>query len=223
LRSIAVGSDGLVYGGGFETFGYWNPAQYQSNLFRALSTELKISLGKEEIWNILTRDADLYFQSFSTIYRFNEEKIITILPPDNIMFLQLVDERVYFQVIDGGMFELKKDNSLELLPGSIALENTKVSFILPGLQSGDLLIGTQDDGVFLYSKNQIVPWNQPWNKVLKSQQLNKGIKLKNGSYVLGTILEGVYIFNSNGDFLHHINKETGLQNNTVLSLFEDMD
>ncbi|MBK7429212.1 MAG: hypothetical protein IPI60_20390 [Saprospiraceae bacterium] len=223
LRSIAIGADGRVYGGGFETFGYWDPVQYQSNYFRALSAELKISLGKEEIWNILSRDSGLYFQSFSTIYKFDAENINTILPPDNIMFLQSVDNRVYFQVIDGGMYELKKDNSLELLPGSNALEKTKVSFILPGFKSGELLIGTQDDGVYLYSENEIVAWKHPWNNVLKSQQLNKGIKLQNGSYVFGTILEGVYIFNSSGKFLHHINKETGLQNNTVLSLFEDKD
>lgn len=223
LRSVAVDSHGLVYGGGFETFGYWNPAQYQSSAFRALSTELKISLGKEEIWNILTRDSGLYFQSFSTIYRFDAEKITTILPPGNIMFLQSVDERVLFQVIDGGLYELKKDNSLEFIPGSNTLEDTKVSFILPGLHTGELLIGTQDDGVFIYSKNMISEWTHPLNSVLKSHQLNKGIKLHNGSYVFGTILEGVYVFDSNGVFLHHINKETGLQNNTVLSLFEDRD
>ncbi len=223
LRSVAVGSDGLVYGGGFETFGYWNPARYQSNSFRALSSELKISLGKEEIWNILNRDSGLYFQSFSTIYRFDSEKITTILPPDNIMFLQSIDEKVLFQVIDGGIYELKGDNSLELLPGSNALESTKVSFILPGFHSGDLLIGTQDDGIFLYSQNQMMAWNHTLNNVLKTHQLNKGIKLQNGSYVFGTILEGVYVLDKHGAFLHHINKETGLQNNTVLSLFEDKD
>ena len=38
---------------------------------------------------------------------------------------------------------------------------------------------------------------------------------------IGTILDGIYILNPKGKLIFHINQENGLQNNTVLALFED--
>jgi DNA-binding CsgD family transcriptional regulator len=45
--------------------------------------------------------------------------------------------------------------------------------------------------------------------------------LSSGDLVFGTILNGLYLTDPAGRLKYHINQENGLQNNTVLSLFED--
>ena len=49
------------------------------------------------------------------------------------------------------------------------------------------------------------------------------IQLSDGSFLLGTISDGIIYLNSNGDLNYQINQNNGLGNNTVLSLFEDID
>ena len=59
------------------------------------------------------------------------------------------------------------------------------------------------------------------NSHLKKEQINKILLLDNGDYAIGTILNGLYITDSSMNIKHHLNKENGLINNTVLSLFQD--
>jgi hypothetical protein len=47
--------------------------------------------------------------------------------------------------------------------------------------------------------------------------------LGNNSFVLGSISNGVVYLSPNGDIMYKIDKTVGLNNNTVLSLFEDKD
>jgi len=55
----------------------------------------------------------------------------------------------------------------------------------------------------------------------KTNQINQMLRLSNGHYVLGTIQNGIYILSEQLEIKYHINRQLGLTNNTVLSLFED--
>ena len=56
---------------------------------------------------------------------------------------------------------------------------------------------------------------------LKTYQLNNGVKILNKYYAYGTILNGIIIIDENGNVVQRINKSSGLQNNTILSLYAD--
>ena len=45
--------------------------------------------------------------------------------------------------------------------------------------------------------------------------------MENGNYLLGTVLDGVFIIGNNGEIIEHINDTSGLRHSTVLSLAED--
>ncbi|VTP98665.1 two-component regulator propeller domain-containing protein [Sphingobacterium daejeonense] len=67
----------------------------------------------------------------------------------------------------------------------------------------------------------IEPWPNEAQDLLKKYQINNGIKLFGNQYAFGTIQNGIIILNQNGEIVQHINKNNGLQNNTVLSLATD--
>src|ERR1700744_6619909 len=97
--------------------------------------------------------------------------------------------------------------------------NSGVLSVLP-LSGNRFLLGTARNGLFIYDGKQIKPWNNQANDFLKTYQLNNGVLL--GKYVAyGTILNGIVIIDTLGNVVQHINKSSGLQNNTVLSLFTD--
>ncbi|MBK8923105.1 MAG: hypothetical protein IPM81_16595 [Saprospirales bacterium] len=82
-------------------------------------------------------------------------------------------------------------------------------------------IGTTNDGIYQWQNGQCQPWTNPLNAVFKKYQLNKAIALRQGGWAIGTILKGAYVLDKNEGLRFHLYRENGLQNNTVLALYED--
>ena len=63
---------------------------------------------------------------------------------------------------------------------------------------------------------QIHAWANQADDFLKTYQLNNGVMFSGKYIAYGTILNGVIIIDTAGNVVQHINKSSGLQNNTVL-------
>src|SRR5690606_18793324 len=88
--------------------------------------------------------------------------------------------------------------------------------------SNEVLIGTDRNGVFkMNADGSMEPWETEAQDLLKKYQINNAVKLFGNQYAFGTIQNGVIIVNQSGEIVQHINKNNGLQNNTVLSLAVD--
>jgi len=59
--------------------------------------------------------------------------------------------------------------------------------------------------------------------LLKKVNVYSSTQLEDGSFVLGTISNGVIYLNENGTVNYKVNHSNGLSNNTVLSVFEDSE
>lgn len=220
-RAVASDDAGRVFVGGYAKAGYWAPDGHGQFKYHSLLDQVDYEKARrEEIWHFLPTDRGLFFQSFSTVYRYWEGRVEVVVPPGNTMFLREVGGRILAPVIYEGLYEYLPDGRFEFLPGSEPLAGKRVATILP-LEGSAFLAATQDDGLYRYSAGLLQPWGGALNQELKSVQVNKGIRLRNGNFAFGTILSGVYIISPEGVLLYHINQENGLQNNTVLSLFED--
>jgi len=51
----------------------------------------------------------------------------------------------------------------------------------------------------------------------------KAIRLKDGGFAIGTVGKGLMLFDDKGKLLRSLNKSQGILNNTILSLYEDLD
>ena len=223
IRAVGAGPSGEIFCGGFAEFGYWKKDASGRFNYTSLSARLgEGQVGKEEIWHILVLPESVLFQSFSTIYKFDYQKVVPIKPPNAIMFAQWVNGQVILPVIERGLYELLPDNTFRALPGSEVLKDKIVQFLVPNGQGG-IWAGTSNDGIFDFQDGHCKPWDDPLNAVFRKNQLNKAVVLREGGWAIGTILDGAYILNSAGQLRCHFHRENGLQNNTVLALLEDSD
>lgn len=221
VRSVATASDGTIYTGCFGEFGYWKIAnkrlKYYS-LIKLLPKNIKIT---DEIWKIYVDGNKIIFQSFSSIYIYQNNRVQVIKFTSPFLFLHQVNKRFIAEVLGKGLFELK-DNKLIPLPNSGTITPSNILSILP-YRNGNLLIGTSKDGLFLYDGKQYLRFNTPANAFSQTFQLNNGIQVLNKYYAFGTILNGLIIIDENGKVIQRINKSSGLQNNTILSLYTDQE
>lgn len=219
VRAVASDKQGRIFTGGFNAIGYWETNPWGHWHYTSLTEKIR-GFSNEEIWHFLPTEDGLLFQSFAKMYKFDGENIKEIALPGNIMFAQQVHGHIIIPIIQAGLVEYMPDGSVRSIPGSEILRNYRIATILPGADS-TWLIGTQKNGIYLYKNGKFEPWLAEVNEQLKSYQLNKGIRLRNGNYAFGTIVNGVLITDTLGNIIHHLNREVGLQNNTVLSLMED--
>ncbi|MDB4921167.1 triple tyrosine motif-containing protein [Mucilaginibacter sp.] len=221
VRSVAADGKGKVYAGGFGEFGYWETNKNGSLKYHSLIQLVpkKYQPVNEEVWKIYIDNGQVIFQSFGSIYIYRQGKINVIKGANPFLFLYKTGSRYFVEEVNKGLFELK-NNQLNYIEGSDKMGNSGVLSIL-SLPGNKFLIGTARNGLFIYDGRQINEWRNQANDFLKTYQLNNGVLLLGKYIAYGTILNGIIIIDTAGNVVQHINKSSGLQNNTVLSLFID--
>ncbi len=221
VRSVACDSLGNIFTGAFGELGYWKINKQGRLIYHSLLSESIRSVAeKEEFWNILQYKDAIIFQSFSSILIYDYHGVRLLEPPGNIMFAFEVNGALLLQVIGNGVYRFTPSGNFELLPSTRILADKKVISILP-FSKTSFLVATANDGLYLWDSGRFYPWQNEAQKDFKEFQMNKGIRLANGQFAFGTILNGLYVLDAKGRVAIHINQKVALQNNTVLALCED--
>ena len=221
VRSVSADGRGKIYVGAYGEFGYWADdkkgfLKYNSLVGLVPKKFLPIN---EEIWKIYVDGDRVIFQSFGCIYIYSKGKIEVIKAPSPYLFMFKAGKRFFIEQVSTGLFELI-NNRLLYVEGSNILGPSGVLSMLP-FQKGKYIIGTAQNGLFIYDGQTIKPWINQANDFLKTYQLNNGAKIGDKYFAYGTILNGIVVVDTAGNVVQHINKSSGLQNNTVLSLYTD--
>lgn len=220
IRSLSVLSHNLVFTGSYEEFGRWDRDISGNLTYTSLSSDLDKSVFKnDDFWKIWATDEYVYFQSFSSIFIYDYKTVERIPFENGILFLTKVRDEYWVSEMKGGIFRLQ-GKTFELIPGSEIFQHTDVRVILPYL-TDKYLIGTATQGIYIYDGNSFTPWNKELSEVMSLVDLNCGLLTSHDTYVFGTIIDGIYEVNKAGEVINHISADNTLQNNTVLSLFED--
>ncbi len=219
IRSVAVGKNGRIYVGAYEEFGFWKIDEANRKHYVSLSDSLSRKFfHNDEIWRIIPQGDTVYFQSFNSIYLYSSSGIDIFPLRGPFALLSESRNRLFIQKINDGLFELK-GNQLNFIEGSRIFQDDEIKFVLP-FGKNRHLIGASEMGLYIWDEENFTPWITEARKVLNSSQLNNAIKI-DSLYIIGTIVNGIFVFNQEGALEYQLNSGNYLQNNTVLSLHTD--
>ena len=221
IRSVKV-IDSLIYTGCFMEFGYWKRDRYGRLRYASISDELKTPLLEdEEFWGILNYKKWVLFQSLNRIYIYDTvTKAFKIINSQNILEkIFKANNKLYFQKRNEGLFSI--ENGKEILVSDHAIVKNN---ILVGIYKTDkgVLLATQQKGLYWLTDASLKKWSLK-KDVLEGKTVYSSQFLSDGSLLLGTISNGIYQIDLKGSILKHIDQKKGLNNNTVLSIFEDRE
>lgn len=222
IRSVKV-IDGLIYTGSFREFGYWASNNLGKLHYFSLSQKLNIPfLEDEELWNIVAIDDWVLFQSLNRIYIYNmSDESYSIIDSKTIIYkIFKVNESIYFQKVNDGVYEIINGKAQLVSNDKILKENLLVNTFI---HNNKLLFLTEDNGFYILNNQKLEQWNIPADKELSKLRIYSSRRLKDESFLLGSISDGVLQLSSTGEIIHKLNQNTGLSNNTVLSVFEDVE
>jgi DNA-binding CsgD family transcriptional regulator len=220
LRSVKVKDDTTIYTSGYKELGYWKPDEFGNLHYFSISEKAKAQFSKNiEFWNIAVTDSFVYFQSFNRILSYHNDSISRIELPNFISVMNKVNNKVLVAARDTGIYEIVGGSAKPFLTGGFFL-NKLVQFLIP-YKKNQLLIGTASNGVFVWDGKEILPWNPKWTEYFVKNELNRGFYSKNGQIVIGTIIDGIVVFDESGNLLRRFNTQNGLPNNTILGIDSD--
>jgi DNA-binding CsgD family transcriptional regulator len=127
--------------------------------------------------------------------------------------LLVVDRQEGLYILDNGSLE-------ELYLDENFFQNNEVTFV-SSFGKERYLVGTSQNGIFILDHNSIRPWTTYINSRLIDEQIYTALELSDNQIAIGTVQNGLFIIDMDGKIIQHMNRNKGLQNNTILSLFED--
>ena len=218
VRSVYVNKEGTVFTGSFEDFGYWEKDNETGLRYISLTGGITIPKN-DEIWNICEMKGVVYFQSFTTIYRYDYKTVKAVAGPTNMLFMFRVGDRFIVQGIDRGLYWFD-GTGFSFIDGSGQFGSVKVHAIIERGYD-EYWICTANNGIFIFNGKTFSPQKSEVSDFLKEQTCNGGLAVNDSLMVFGTILDGIVISDERGIIQKKYNYSNGLNNNTVLSLFAD--
>jgi hypothetical protein len=211
-----------IYCGAFEAFGYWERDAFNALKYYSVSDSLhSYTLHNDEIWSIDFVGDTVIFRSFAAYFSYCKGKIQAATFPATCLAMSKIHNDVYAATIDG-LYVLRGDRFELLRGGRQFAGDRQVNSLLP-FDDKRVLLVTQSDGLYLYDGASYKRWTTVADELLIRSQVNRALGIRDSLFLFGTIMNGVVAIDRQGKQRWHLNQANGLQNNTVLGLFEDRE
>jgi len=217
----AICTDGnRIYIGAYGEFGFYEENTKGTLVYHSLIPLIKGKIGDfDEIWRIHKTSFGIVFQSFRALFVYQAGKIEIVYPRSSFHFSYYVNGILWVYDEEQGLMQYR-DGKVRTVPGGDFFTGTQIWSVLP-FNDDEILIGTSKNGIFRYNGTKVIPWGSKINEQLKKYQLYSAKKLKNNYFAFGTIQNGLIVTDTAGNLVFELNKERGLQNNTVLGIGQD--
>ena len=212
-----------IYTGCFREFGYWMRNELGNLEYTSLSDRLKEPvLENDNFLSIVTVDEWVLFQTSQRIYIFNTiDSTFKIISSENeIRRAFKADENIYYQILGEGVYKFEKGKPKQISSHPVLRENRLVNIFNEGNR---LLFQTTERGFYFLDESGFSKWEIPADGIISNLSVYASQRLRDGSFILGTISKGLYQLDRSGNLINHIDRNKGLNNNTILGLFQDLD
>lgn len=217
-----VGSiDDKLYVGAYNEVGYYKYNSLSQLEFTSLVQSPKMR-EMDDVWGVHKWNNKVVFNTHKSLNIFKKDTLLTIIESKSrFITAAVVNGLLLVHDENIGLLEVRGDKTYPIAGGGVLAEK-EVTAILP-LSSSQILIGTMNNGLYLWDMQKIQAWDVSANNLLKQVNIFCGVKYKDDFFVFGTIQGGLVITDMQGDVFMQINKDKGLKNNTVHNAFVDRE
>lgn len=218
VRSLHIAETGEIYVGGQNEFGYFLPDELGHLTYHSLLDKFpEAHRNFTDVWRIIAVDNSLLFYASDKLFELKEENI-HLIAEETITYLGQAANRGFVKFEGKGLLEYKNGEFVKLL-GNELLLNELVTAVVS--LDDQILVSTLKSGIFSIEEDQIKPWEIDAQQFLQENRIHSLTIVNQAEIAVGMAVGGVLILNKEGKIVYHFNRKNGLQNNSVLSVFED--
>ncbi len=220
ISSLAISKTGVVYVGAYGEIGCLSPDQNGTLGFVSLNDKIDtLYRDFREVKKVLSKETEVLFITEQYVFRYYEDEIKAIHLQEGITSAYQVDGKIYLQLWERGLVELK-DDEIIIVPGGDYFKGAfEIKEILK--YQNKLLIATSSSGLYVSDSQKIEPVNSRGINQLKTNQVTSSVVLSDGRIAFGTMRNGIIIMNEQWQVDQTINRVAGIQNQYIRKLFVD--
>lgn len=219
-RSIEFISNNKIAVGGQGEFGYFT-IKNNNWFFKDLSDQVHVNF--LEVWKIIViKDTIYYFIDRNLILYAINDKVYVVKNPSKLSKFRgfKIDNEIYLVDEKKGLAKIVH-NKIILLNDLTKIAKYKVYGLLKN-KNNKLIAITSTNGIYSQiKKNEWKKVNTGNDNYLKENYPYSAQKLKDGNYIITTLLGGVIFLDSNLKIFQIINSDNGLNANGVYQSFQD--
>lgn len=221
-RSVQIDGDAeRIYMGGYNIFGFYSPDSISGALkFNILSDKLNVKQSTGDVWNIFTQGKYRWFQGDHSLYRYDGKELMTVSTNSKIVSSANIAGRILYATERGELLEIKENKKCPVAGAEILKGKNIKTILADPLNSKIALIVTAFDGVYRFDGKTIEHLQLKIDDFLRNSQVFCA-SANGDNIIFGTVDSGAAIYNTRTGQISLIDRESGLQNNTVLSTFFD--
>lgn len=222
VRSLYVSPDDKIFVGAANEIGCLAADTKGQYHYRSLVDKIPASdRNFNEVWKIFAGEKGIYFFSFSHVFLYRDGQIETLIRDEPLHFAFQADSTLYLQHEKKGLLQYN-GYEFDIAENRIFNKKNEIWTMLP-YDEKKILIGTEQNGLYFFHKKtkKVSRTNWESNGFLAENQIFSGIQVNDSIYAFGTIQNGLVLLNRSGDIIRHINKKSGIPNNTILTLYTD--
>ena len=220
LRSVHAANN-LIYSGAYMDFGYWKYMPSGELTYYSIVDELGFQMIEDEqVWKIFDYNQFIIFQTLNRliIYNFLNKSVQVVSSEDKILKSFLCNKNIFIQSANKSIYIVSEGRSNKLIDGN-KLDDLNVVNIFND-DEGIYFISDKK-GFYRIQNKRIFPSLSNSLPKLQNTLIYSAKKTDSGYYVLGSVMDGILIFDKSGKLLYNYTSEQGLTNNTVLSTYID--
>ncbi len=232
VRTLDKDKSGRIFFGAGGDFGYLATDSLGQNQPISLLQFVPATLRQfNDVWSVYATEEGVYFQARERIFRLVKKgstgketwEVKSWEPKSRFMYSFFIDNTYYIHQQGLGLFRMEAD-SLKLIPGSEFLGNERIQVFLPYESNGKervYLLGQFSGGLHLFNGKTFQSFPTEADPIIKYNTLYKATKLNDGSFALATSGKGLAIIDKRGKIIQLINRDVGLQDESVYGVYSD--
>ena len=221
VRSLAVSDSDEIFYGSQGDFGRLVPDQQFGMIAVSISERYSIEkkpFGTVEGTHVLGRE--VIFQTPETIFIWDRDILTSIDTGTYFHTSFLVDGVFYVREAGVGLKKLI-GRSLELIKGGELFAETRI-YMMEVLTEGNILVGTQEAGLFIILSSAIVSidselddFQNNGGDATEALRLYTGTRISSDLFAIGTLGAGLVVIDRDGKVIKVLDKNTGMPDDAI--------
>ncbi len=217
-RSLHITKEGRIYVGGQGEFGFFAPDDSGLLIFHSLVDLIPEPHNNfADVWRLIEVADKIYFTASYKVFVYDGQQI-DVIQDGAIDYLGTASGRIFINN-ENGVGEIV-NNQIIALPGAAQLAKNILTDVIVR-EDASILFFTLDNGIFAYANEATRPYQKDGIDFFVNNKISSSDKLAEGKIAVGTPNAGLVILGTEGQFLFKLDRNNGLQNNHVISVFTD--
>jgi signal transduction histidine kinase/CheY-like chemotaxis protein/ligand-binding sensor domain-containing protein len=222
LRTIVRDPSGRIWVGVQGGFGYLEADADGQRKYTSLVDKIpEADRAFNVIYEIQPTKNGVYFQSNERIFRWDGKRMHIWAAKSQFYSLAEVNGRLYTSQTGIGLQEIVGDE-LKDLPGGDAYKKFRRLFF-HAHDNGRILVTASGESLSLYDGEKMIPFPAEADEYLKKSRIYGSNALPDGSFCINTNRGGAVILERDGRVRRILNRDAGLQSQSVFNAFTDRD